>query len=585
MSTTVNASGSGSSVNAIFNSPSATISSGSNPLESINESSDLGLTLFEYLGSNERPFNYLNGSAIDPTFRLAPFPFSPPNSKIGATYQYTFLNYLAGMLLPKYIINCPGTIFTLLPLMMQTPYHLQFSSSVIKNLSVQKMYGLHIDILEAEINLGLDYTKLQLHNGDMSGNYPSSQLVQRAATMPNFDLLKWNQTKVNEEYNKLFALKSEVDSVAPDDFITNWKLWDIMSGLNAYHVIKVLLLSGFSLTTIRTMTWGNTTFGAFADETVLTATFTAAQYPLIYHPTALNASCMLPFKVPFNMMSETITSSKVNNGGIVTLDSGLELAPFNILPNNNIIVNGYWTNVNLILRNMYTPRYLMNCPGVASIWLALTGNGCDPSLNINPNHINNTAVQQGLQVIINTLIGEVDLCYNWYNITQSDVSDGSTGLMLPGFQGPGPLALQEASGIIAADPSKAWDVSTVLINVNRLIDLSGAIRTAAPEKYDLPNWTDPSFPEWDLEADLYSFIYTYIITHSVTLLKLTLQKSTLTNDDLGSELVGLIGNSDGSRFNSSPFVGTGGSDMSVYLRTLRYTGLIPPPLFNPYPQM
>ena len=583
MSTTVNASGSGSSVNAIFNSPSATISSGSNPAESINESSDLGLTLFEYFGSNERPFNYLNGSAIDPTFRLAPFPFSPPNSKIGATYGYTFLNYLAGMLLPKYIINCPGTIFTLLPLMMQNPYHLQFSSNVIKNLSVQKMYGLHIDILEAEINLGLDYTKLQLHNGDMDGNYPSSQLVQKAANMPNFDLLKWDQTKVNDAYSKLLALKSEVDSVAPDDFIDNWKLWDIMSGLNSYHIIKVLLLSGFSLETIKTMKWGDTTFGAFSDETVSTATFAVAQYPLFYDKKALNASCMLPFKVPFNMMSETITSSKVNDYGIVSLDSGLKLEQFQILPYDNIIVNdnAFWKNTNLILRNMYTPQYIMNCPGVASIWMALTGNGCDPSLNINPNHINNTAVQQGLQVIINTLIGEVDLCYNWYNITQSDVSDGSTGLMLPGFQGPGPLALQEASGIIAADPSKAWDVSTVLINVNRLIDLSGAIRTAAPEKYDLPNWTDPSFDTWDLEADLYSLIYTYIITHSVTLLKLTLQKSTLTNDDLGSELVGLIGNSDTSRYYSSPFVGTGGGDFSVYTRMLQYTGLIPQPFFNP----
>ena len=66
---------------------------------------------------------------------------------------------------------------------------------------------------------------------------------------------------------------------------------------------------------------------------------------------------------------------------------------------------------------------------------------------------------------------------------------------------------------------------------------------------------------------------TCILSHSMTLLKLTLNKLTITDADLTIPLVALLGNTANSRFNSSPFVGAGNS---TYLRGLNYTQIIQP---------
>lgn len=527
---------------------------------------------------NEQPFNLLDGE-IDPSFKLTPFPFSAPNSTIGSTNPG--LNHLAGLLLPKHIINCSGTIFPLMVVMGMSPtYHLQFPKSTINNLSVQKMYGLHIKILTAEVNLGLDYEKIQVRDGqlDYSTGMPGAKAIANAKNLSNFNSLKWDQAKVKASFDALVALKTEVDRVAPGDFVPGWSLWRVMSGLDAYHISKVLLLSGLTQIEVNAMpcgdvdtgapTWGSTTLGQF---------YGVDQNKAFYNPTATLPSGMLPLSIPFNFLNETLTSSNVAQTGVVTLSSGLELEKWNHLPYNNIIVQGYWNNVNNALKDIYTPRYLMNCPGVASIWFALTGLGCDPSMNVDPQYLSNPAIQNGLKVIDELLIGEVELSFNWYTITTSQQGDGlggaGTALMMTDGFGVGQACLTEAASIISTTPSLAWDVSRIIVQVNKLIDLSGAIRLAAPEEYDLPDWVDPSFTDWTLKPDLYSFMYTYILSHSMTLLKLTLNKLTITDADLTIPLVALLGNTANSRFNSSPFVGAGNS---TYLRGLNYTQIIQP---------
>ena len=205
------------------------------------------------------PDNVIIG-AHDPSLVFVPLPILPYSSLAWQTQQNSKFQ---GMKFVDAAQNCGGTmLISLLSYGMIGSSDFAIPSGLLNNANVQKALYYHSEILQAEVALGLDYSKHGLDNMILvNSQNPTAQAIADASNQADFATVKWTAADLSANF-ALFDVANDAITAVSGTWDASGSFSVFMKGIFAQHSKKVALLSGITDTDSNAITWGSSTLGA-----------------------------------------------------------------------------------------------------------------------------------------------------------------------------------------------------------------------------------------------------------------------------------------------------------------------------------
>lgn len=393
--------------------------------------------------------------------------------------------FYRGMNLPEYSYNCGGTYVISLAMynLINVAGASVFDSngvSLLNNIDVQKIFGLHLKTLADEVAMGWDYasTPVMPANHRDAGFMPTPEAATAAALLDPSGLHSWDQSSVDLRYAALQDLSGITDLVSTPWDAKYGTLFGYFEGLELIHINRCLLLSGVNPADI---SWGTTNFAVKVAEILDPTSIIRTVFTSFVGAAAAGAP-FVPLDIARVNLAEFYKKIVPDNVliGPVNPDSGLVFEPLTRVTYSG--AGDIYTR-NSLYRGMSMPVGSYMCIGTYVIMTALYGLLDVPQCPCPPALINNIDVQKILALHSNTLKAEIDLGFDFATMPDNYASLATNA--------PTQLAIDNA---IANKSAFAWTADDVSARYTAL----HALKTNIDALTDLTPWDASygSFFDW-----------------------------------------------------------------------------------------